>query len=320
MRTGFIFFLLLSNPSFAAVIVPGPNADEREYKAMLQVHPDHLSPSQKLLHQRPGAREREDLLKSLAEAQEAFLNQSFGAARESFLKVARSAFSEDWRSEQIDIIVYALLRLAQLEGDAEKARPWLQKAADLGSPRISDSSLFPPPLLAQFMELRRQNAPLQIPNEVFKEWPIILVNGQSCSAGACDSRPSGQARVTWLSDRWLPVTTLINSKDIAAYHPRQEPWVRGACSNPIAHAQTASLGEVRFFWNLDCEAAPQKKINLQPTSEPSPSEAFIKPGLIPTQLENKWLWAGVGLGALALTLILNGQSHSVRSAPTTTYE
>jgi hypothetical protein len=162
------------------------------------------------------------------------------------------------------------------------------------------------------------------------DWSRLLVNGTECTRLECPRFPkvAGRVRLTYLSDKWLPQTRIMDASSGTAARPETVAWVQGACGKPEFHVQAQGFHDKRAFFGLACEkpavAAPAPgsgpTLNRAPTPEaPVFTQALSAPAPRPIY-ESKWFWVGAGAVAIAAIAIIahQNQPHEERE-PTTTY-
>lgn len=297
-----IFFLQAE----ASVLIPAAEVSETEYRAYLKVHPDDITPSSQILRLRPTKGNHDNLLRLLANAQEAYLSQDRDLAVEKFKELSTLQPIDDWSAEDRSVFLYAYLRLYQLE---PRDSSWLTKAANLGADLSTEGDLFPPSLIAQLHDERAKSHDLLLHPAAFKDWPHILINGHDCRMDSCPKVPdSGKNRITWISDRWQPHTQNLTAKDLASYRPPKEPWLNGECGRGVVAFQAKALGETKEFWGLNCNPAGTL-VTPNPKSDSLSDRSHF--------LKSKWLWAGLGI--IAGGLYLKHQMDHQQKEPTTTY-
>ena len=121
------------------------------------------------------------LLEKIKKAQTAYLSGS--GSKPLFLETANLAFQADWNQKQRRIILYAFLRLAQLEPEPDEKKAFLISAGrfimEPLSPSYPEYNLFPPPLIKELNRLREgQNSFLMDWRKIFPHYEILFVNGK----------------------------------------------------------------------------------------------------------------------------------------------
>ncbi len=317
-----LFFVSLNCTinAYSAVIIPAPSTNPHEYEALLKAQPDDQSPLQYLQRARPERKNRENLLKALARAQEAFLNQSLDLAREHFKEIDNYFTIDDWTTIDHGVFIYAYLRLAQLEADPDQKNEWLKKAAVLPSDAPLEPNLIPPPLLRELHDRRKSFTKMQFPDSVFDEWPLILVNGQRCTRKVCDGfSVYKHVRITWLSNIWLPYSATLRVDDVLRHRPKKIPWVSGNCDHFELHKRSKDFIQTQPFFNFACEDKKNYRISLNSqNSDNLPSlNMEIKTKTLDFY-QSTWFWAGIG--TVLAAFVVHSHQRQGHQEPTTIYE
>lgn len=324
MRALLILSLLTAHVKAAAttVLVQGPEAQILDYRATLKAHADSVSPTQDYLNAHPLVRERENLLVVFSEAQKSFLEKSNEEARKKFIEVLALLTNDDWAKGDREIFLHAYLRLAQLESDSAQRDHWLSLSLLLGEALNYDNMLFPPPLL-----VRRKQLSQDLPRQLISrknwapEWTQVLINGQPCGHQDCGQwlRLAGRVRVTFLSDKWMPQSLIVNSSDLLRLHPREIVWAEGGCGQVRWHDGTPHNRKI--FWNLECDKTTLPiTLNIMPATG-AEAEAVPTLALQPERkafYKSPWFWAGVGTAVVVAVVIASSKSKEKRE-PTTSY-
>jgi hypothetical protein len=321
-----MFLLLFTLSAWAApiVVAPAPNAVEAEYRAYLAANPSFLTPTDALLRGRPVMSAREGIVHQFAQAQSALLQDSAQNARESFEQLLAQVHKEDWSEAEREALFVASLRRAQLAIDDTDRTIWIRWAISLNTNLEPDAKLFPPPLLKEYGEKLRASKKHTVKViGLGSEWTSILINGVSCSSRQCPSFPDSElpVRITYLSDRWQPVTIIAPLNEISSHIPQRKAWVGGDCQKPTFD-RAATLKELRPFFNMTCEEIQigKAEINFQPTStSPQAITMFEPPKKDRAFYKSPWLWAGVGTVVAILIVQSQQNKKEDRQEPSTTY-
>lgn len=313
-----VISLFLPPAPAATVLFQG--SSRVDYRATLKADPELISPTEYHLKSRPTVARRDELLAMFAHAQRAFLENQPAEARQSFLGVVGLLGRDDWSLSERSIFLNAYLRLAQLEADPGARRTWLADSLTLGSDLVPDADLFPPPLLQERAQLAIEVPRFRLPERWFEEgWQAVLINGQVCRVGqACPTWPrlDRDVRLTFLSDRWATVEVSRTLAGLEIYQPPRQGWFEGNCESPRFHSAADSIPARRVACAAPV-AAPLVNERLQPTVAPAPEFARVNTKEEePKFYQNKWLWAGVGV--LAVAIVMSAQGKDEKS-PTTTY-
>ncbi|MGE3684211.1 MAG: hypothetical protein AB7G93_21015 [Bdellovibrionales bacterium] len=316
---------LLALPLAAAgttVLFQHPESDRLEYEATLKADSSLHSPVDTIQQLRPSVENRRRLQSGLAEAQKAFLGETRDHAIQRFVEVSALLTADDWKRVEREALLFSFLRLAQLARDPTERDKWLLESLRLGRDMHADPTLFPPPLLDRWEELRAETARQALPRKWLDDWPLILVNGRPCSRTSCEPLYAvpGKNRITFLSDCWLPVTAELEVDRLAKFQPKRVPWVSGSCAQPILHAEAASLGAGRPFLSLAC-ASKDREIRLTPPVQATTSFPVLPPSEGPPRklYHSPWFWTGIGVIAAAIVIHNSQRDKDPEAEPTTTY-
>ncbi len=155
-----------------------------------------------------------------AQAQKSFLENSKEEAIAHFQAVTALLTTEDWPANDRRVFLQSYLRLAQLE--PEKQTHWLNRALSTGDDVQPEEGLIPPPIVAQFLRLRREVPRNVPPISLFAAgWTAVLINGVPCAEPSCLGWPMNGdvVRVTFVSDIWMSETKLVSSHDLRTVLP-----------------------------------------------------------------------------------------------------
>lgn len=178
------------------------------------------------------------LKEKIKKAQTVYL--SGNSSKKLFLDITNVAYLGDWKEEQRRIILYAFLRLSQLETNPNGKKAFLISASrfiteDI-SPEYPEYNLFPPPLIEELNKLRnKQNSFLIKWKKIFPHYEILLVNGKRMPS---QSRLNeGKYRVTVLSSSYAPLIQVIDLSALLSGHVKMEPMTKGYCDSLEIKAQ-----------------------------------------------------------------------------------
>ncbi len=302
------------------VLVKHPSSSETDYRAYLMADSGLISPTRYLLRHRSKREARQKLMNAFAEAQKAFLGDQTDSAKRQFSAVTELALSEDWELLDREILLTSFLRLAQLS-EGEARRGYLVKSLAFADGAKLDESLFPPPLLEEWRELKRK---LTYQTPVIKglgtDWSTVLINGAVCDPHHCPALPiiDEPIRITWISDSWQTQSTILKLSELETYQPKLQPWLEGTCQNP-QFAKNLPFAKRRAFFSLQCEQPKTLTLSdLKPKASP---KLFDEP--IPEKkkpfYKSPWVWAGAATIVAILIANQNKKNGSERREPTTTY-
>lgn len=333
-----LIFLVSSREATAVttanvVLFQAPTASNIEYQARLKSNPWAISPVQLYLKQHPSAMAREHLLSLFSEAQQAFVEGPLSDAKSKFESITKTSEAEDWDQPSRQIILISLMRLAQLETDPHRKDEWLTRALVYGEAEIAnlDTSLFPPPQMDRLKQLAKETpkSSLHFENTI-QDWTLILINGTPCNRECplLPDLPSQKVRLTFLSNKWLPRTYVVNLSELSSLRPPLEPWVQGKCGHNMFNTLATPLSDKQAFWSLSCENK-----NIRPTSSDptvfnaihmAPLPASEPPNESKSWIRSKWFWIALGGTLIATTTaisVMNSSSHQkeTKTEPTTTF-
>ena len=346
----YFFAILLLYTSFVtanwppqAVIIRSPKTNLIEFSAYANTESLKTYAQYKLdqIHKTP----RPIILESLLEkSQREFLSFEPQRAIKTYKIIISHIHSFDWTLSERKIILYALFRMAQLETNLQKQKLFLQEAVVFGGDLTIDTSLFPPPLMQTYLNVKKSinYTPVDL-KKIFPEHELILINGKVYSTFQQQKKlllPYGTYRVHALSSSkqaWLKTLSLsrLLSKKV------QVPYLIGehsSCQQTTLNPEMKKLDRLVqvLFPNFCVWSSVKEHIKSQQSEliadtvldKPSSDSTSIKnlpENLAQSQAnKNKWikpvLWSGgaVLFSALAFSLIKNNKkSSSDNKKPTT---
>ena len=224
------------------------------------------------------------LREKIKKAQTAYLSGS--GSKPLFLETANLAFQADWNQEQRRILLYAFLRLAQLEPEPDEKKAFLISAGrfimEPLSPSYPEYNLFPPPLIKELNRLQEgQNSFLMDWRKIFPHYEILLVNGKKIM------RPKtrlneGKYRIAALSSSRAPFIKTESLSGLLSNAPYQTAFLTtGPCrSAEIKPEWRKAAGKRRKDFRLlrNCPEpyafdADRPQMKSQQTKETLPSSA-----------------------------------------------
>ena len=310
-----------------SAVIKAPQTSMEEFQTYIQTE----SEVSYAMHQLQKIRESNsqaklDLQLLLEQAQEGFLKDHLKNAGELFRTITKKAYQYDWDQESQDIIFYAFLRLAHIEWKGESPEVFLHSAILFAPHKQPDESLFPPPLVQKFNDLKKQLPLLTIHwNRIFSSHDVILVNGKEVSADQPIRLPYGEYRVTALSSaykKWsrkrIAISHLVQKKIITP------AFVRGSCQQLVMQQ---SLKQHRVLFphfcitsllaiHTDTTRAISQKIhqNIQTHSAKNLDTNFKKDFTTKKNhwwTYSKWTLLGAGLLAGAFFIFSNDEGHTI---------
>ena len=175
------------------------------------------------------------LKEQLLKAQEFYLLGEDKKAIKSFKDILNLAYKANWDKEERRIITYSFLRMAQLEEDFEKRKALLISGLDfLGTEEniedYPDYSLFPPPLITELKEIKKNKNILSLDwNKIFPNHEIILLNGQKVEKDKISSLPHSFYKITALSSSHKEWSKNINLSELARLNIKTTSLTKGPC-------------------------------------------------------------------------------------------
>lgn len=249
-------FALTQLHSFEAPLIRGPGITQETLEAFAEAEgrttlSDHLD----LL--RPGENYVNRLRKLLEKAQSSWLSGSLKSAKQAFLEISELALKADWREPQRETIHYAYLRLAQMAQTEKEKDQWITKAVKTFPDLQADPSLFPPPLIEKFREIRANllaSAKAFAPYSQFKNGRYLLINGKrfALTPEIRIRLPDSTYRVTVLSDLHAPVTKILHRNELESFHPSLPDLANGTCQSPEGANLFRGVDQLAVLYSLDC--------------------------------------------------------------------
>ena len=151
-----LFFLFCFQSSFSmaqnkTVIVKSPYTNLQEFLLFIDSS-NSISYAEYLLIQQRKRAKNFKLKDQVLKAQTFYLSGEEEKAKKSFREISDLGYKADWDKEDQRIIMYSLLRIAQIAEDTEEKKALLLLASDFFSSKINkqsylDYDLFPPPLM-----------------------------------------------------------------------------------------------------------------------------------------------------------------------------
>ncbi len=235
------------------LISPLVKVTERELPKELSRN--YLSYSQYYLSQTPKTRNVDLLLKEFESAQKYYLVKSFDFARTHYTRVIEMMDLDEWKDLHRKVIYLSFIRLAEVEPGNQIQ--WIRKALRF-SLDIDPSKLE----ISKGMLKTIKNVKKGFSNEVIRwevgslksDFKYILINGHTVDLSKIETIkvPSGQFRVTFLSDIYKPQTYQIGAQQIPLLVPTRIPFVSGTCEKP-SHTNEGEIDtDVILYYSKDC--------------------------------------------------------------------
>ncbi len=282
------------------VYVMGPDASLQAYKAQLEVEPQSKSFIDQYLTTRPQWSKVQKLQQAFEAAQKSYLSEPLKEATKLFMKVADLRFEEDWDQPQIEMIHYALLRLAQHDSQGEK---WMQEAIRWNPDLDPNNELFPPQFILDHKSTKQKLKMKTWDLSTFKQnGETFIVNGQWMNAEDFIMRPEGLYRLTVVSNRYLPLTTQGSIDDLVAKIQGRQLFIRGQCNQPDWNSQTQGQN-LKAFFSPECQVTlrenKKKDLDLAPSSSLALDQSLMTERMPAPRtgslFQSKWFWIGTAV-------------------------
>jgi hypothetical protein len=304
------------------------NALEQDYAVYLQTKPQYLSYVEHWLERNPDKADIDHLLEVFERAQVAYLNNPLDEAKALFENVVQLAHQSDWRSSQRELLLAAFLRLAQFEQSEEGRKHYLKRAIALDHEMEPNTSLFPPPLINEYKELRRQ---LRTGAFVWKKpinepTAVVLLNGKKLNFHKPVLVVEGQHRLSLVSNRHTLWTKVLHQRDFEKLYVQRKPYANGSCEkSQILVEADVGLNSSHMFYGPDCtKEFSKKKFQVAqaytPSHEPSPLQNALETSTPREPIWKKtWFWAAIVGVALTAAVISQNNQNSSSSGPQATH-
>ena len=251
----FLIFCLsfFFSESFAGVWIASPDTPPLEFKA----HVMALGKGKKtyaqnrweyLKKQTKGFR----LKNRITKAQAAYL--SGDSSKKLFQSIADMAYVGDWNEEQRRVILYALLRLAQLSDSPNEKKAFLIFASRFITEDLSSTwpeyNLFPPPLVERLNQLKSGQTSFLIDwRKRFPHHEIVLVNGKKMKGKT--RLNEGRYRITALSSTHAPYVRTLHLSELLSGVLKTQPLTEGHCDTLKVRPQWHQR-HIKLFRRKDC--------------------------------------------------------------------
>ena len=302
------------------VVLQSAASADVEYRAYLAAHAECVTPTEALNRMRPSSSAREKLVNDFADSQKAFLGTDSNLARTKLEFLISQIPNEDWSAAERQVFFKSAMRRAQLAINDPDMDIWLKHALTIGYELHPDHTLFPPPLIQRWQQLKQkiQMRKIQVPG-LGGEWSQIMINGVPCTANSCPAFPDTDLplRITWLSDKWQPYTALIKLRDVPQEIPARRAWVAGECRSPQLDRAANIFRDKQPFFGLDCEKSHVTGANLNLMAAPGGLNMFAPIKKERPLYKSPWLWAGVG--AVIAIVVAQSQKSQEKKDPSTSY-
>jgi hypothetical protein len=314
--------------SFAAtLLVKAPNANPHDFFVYAQNNEVEKISSHFLK-----CEESIGLQQTLKEAQYHFLNGSLEKSRLLFSDIAARKWNCDWKEQERKTIAFSFYRLAQLSKNEMEQIQFLTDAINFDETSAPDNSIFPPPTVRLYKNLKAQLKKKSFSFPAFtKNYSYVLRNGQFINLATPELETfSLRARYTFVSDAYKIETLTVTAEELMGHDLKPQPWVSGNCKNPILSDEISPAKEgLKIFYEDACIAdltakttSPLQNITAQ-ASMAGPSEAIPANLAVAEKkswLQRNYLWVGavVGVALIANQMRHNNESHQTVVVPTAT--
>ena len=326
-------------------LVRSPDVSFREYNAYLLTDPTALSIVDQIKKNPASATALAALKTEFKKAQLQYLQANAESMRDAWINLISFAYKADWPKDYREMISIGFLRLAQISLSADETKKWLTLAVSYDDVYQPDHNLFPPPLVAEFNELREHEQTVQIPTDNFAGFEWLFVNGRPIHI--IDKRflslPDQTVRLTLVSSKYETVSRVMPARDILRFKPRTLPWVTGSCQSPIWSAREQNHAVFAALFHDSCIAVeglsqPVYALNASslanvPTNDvPSTagynrwSDPSITTSIPPSSAsqpfyKSGWFWFGasVAAGAIIYAQARNANSTSGNASASATH-
>ncbi len=238
----------------------------------------------------------------LKKSQMEFLSHDPSRAKKTYQLIVDHLHSFDWNKEERKIILYSLLRLAQLEKDKQKQNLFLHEALTFGFDVNIDLNIFPPPLTKTYLQMKKEQKVLPVALEnLFPHHELILMNGRPYASEKKISLPYGTYRITAFSSSHEPWTKIISLSQLISKRVKTKALVGGDCQNVIVEKKLQIANKraklQALFPNFCLSDLSQKKMNKLKTEFENMEIDLQNPNVKKHKKEQKWLWFGLLLVA-----------------------
>jgi len=296
------------------VLLRAPQADVGDFEAFVLSSPVYESASHAILSRIPSKENRDDLASRFAKAQASFMEGSMIQAAEDFKSVTSLAETDQWGSEEQNVLLHSFFRLAQITHDPQESEDWLKRAVVWTPKGEPAEKFFPPPLIEKWKTIKDSFPMVKMDLQPYAlDFDYVLINGRVVPLSDTTQLtvPNGPVRATFISDAFQPITVETQADQLSVVRIDKKPWVEGSCLKPQLHWQQSGQ-IVKPFFSRHC--APLKsppKVDVEVAYHEAPLEIPIAPT---TPLETNstksstplyhrtWFWLGIGAVATAVVV------------------
>lgn len=231
-----LFFFLLVFPSLSwgiTIWVISPDTSRAQFKAHLTaLGKNHKSYAQSQWEYLKKKTKSFQLSKKIKQAQALYLSGS--SSTDLFKAITDLAYLGDWNKEQRRIILYAFLRLAQLEKNSNRKKAFLISAGNFIMENLTSTypeyNLFPPPFIERLNNFQNKKNSFVINwKKLFPHHEILLINGKKMTDKT--KLKEGKYRITVLSSSHVPWIKTIELGDLLSKKMKSETLTSGHCDS-----------------------------------------------------------------------------------------
>lgn len=317
----FCFTLSSSLVRAESILFLAPQGKEQDYAIYLQTKPQFTSYVEYWTKRNPTKSDVDHLLDVFERAQLAFLNNPLDEAKALFENVVQLAHQSDWKSSQRELLQTAFLRLAQFEQSEEGRKHYLKRAIALDHEMEPNTTLFPPPLINEYKNLRRDLRAIALvwKKPVSENTGLILLNGKKLSFQKPILIVEGQHRLSLVSNQFTLWTKVLHQRDFEKIYVERKSFALGTCEKSQIITETdVGLNSAHMFYNPDCtKEFSKKKFQLASAYAPTSSTVSAAPSIrssTPSDPIWKKSWFWVALAGVALTAVVISQNNQNQSS------
>lgn len=287
---------LLISISFATTwIIKAPQANPHDFHVYSQNSTDA-----KISTAFSSCQYTDRLRQLLKEGQYHFLDGSLKVASDKFEQIIDMRWNCDWKENERKVIVFSLMRSAQLTESPSKQLQLVTEAVNFDESLEPDEALFPPPLMRLYHKSKEQMAKVDfvIPDE-FKKYTALFRNGKFLSLNSLAvSIHQQRARFTLISDSYRSETLISSVDELKNLHLEPVPLVEGHCHSFKVVDEVKSLANFKIFFDLNCIPSNTEPRAALESISPNTSLTSPPQSHVPTRkswIERNWVWIGVAV-------------------------
>ena len=249
------FFLLVFSPLSRGITiwVTSPDILPAQFKAHLTaLGKNHKSYAQNQWEYLKKKTKSFQLSEKIKQAQALYL--SGNSSTDLFKAITDLAYLGDWDEEQRRIILYAFLRLAQLERNPNRKKAFLISAGNFIieslTPAYPEHNLFPPPLIKELNNFQNKKNSFVINwKKLFPHHEILLINGKKMTDKT--KLREGKYRITALSSSHAPWIKTMELSYLLSIKIKPQALTSGHC-NTLKIKPIWKKKNIRLLRNKNC--------------------------------------------------------------------